>query len=644
MRSRLVLAAASTALLVAAPTATASAKQDRAEASKGAKGKKAKCRKGQVRVKVLGRMRCLPLSRALPKPKAVDPRLAIVKEGLTPEIGRVPDPKDRIPTPMEKVYRSFGPKALGAMEKAVGTATKRLDGLAAGRGRASGPAIASGAGNEFTQTVGNVKIDARLSIAIDATNQFVGLAQLSLTTDQGGGRSVKVTTEIPIKLDHFGFESDVCPSAAGKLLATDGIGITVRSEVRSNNGKTLDEYFVYEVADDTEMQGIVADDAKLDTLEIRSIEDVTEKAGGSIWGGSIVHGSIVRNTVVDMRTGHYEPHVSVVSVGIVLSGVLKVFTGAIRPQVAERLKKAADEGFAATVDFELKKYRELEDGWNTPNKCAKLEFGRKNRSLTLHRGEGGDETVKVNAGSGGSPASAKWSIAGQENGTFSLNSDSANPNGFKYKVTKAGETVEVKGTFKAISKAGVAEDSWIQKTEPEPSIEHIAGNFGGEVKSATSTGKPSVQRWTGVATFDRFTPAVSGGASGTYLLSSGSVSIEASGTDGTGITGCQQSGSANEMPIPPMNGSAEVTGTGPEQQPPYTYSLQAILPFTEIEITRHDCPAGAEEFEGTKAKIFPLYHFDTGPHESADGIVYLGSNKEEFGGTVIEETWNFLGA
>jgi len=57
----------------------------------------------------------------------------------------------------------------------------------------------------------------------------------------------------------------------------------------------------------------------------------------------------------------------------------------------------------------------------------------------------------------------------------------------------------------------------------------------------------------------------------------------------------------------------------------------------------HDCPEGAEEFEGTKAKIFPLYHFDTGGHESADGIAYIGSNEEEFGGATNEETWNFLG-
>jgi hypothetical protein len=191
------------------PSVVAKAKRGKAKG-----GKKKKCNVGTVTVKTAGRTRCLPVSKALPKPSAGDARLAIVDEALTPDLGHVPDPKNKIPPPMEKVYRSFGPKALPAMEKAVGKAVTGLDALAVAKASASplargpGPALTSEAGNEFHQTVGNVTIDARLSIAVDATQGFTGTAQISLTTDQGGGRSLRVTTEVPIRLSgKFGFKS-----------------------------------------------------------------------------------------------------------------------------------------------------------------------------------------------------------------------------------------------------------------------------------------------------------------------------------------------------------------------------------------------------------------------------------------------------
>jgi hypothetical protein len=621
--------------------------------SKAAKGKKKKCKGGTVTVKTAGRTRCLPVGRALPKPSAGDARLAIIDEALTPNLGHVPDPKNKIPPPMEKVYRSFGPKALPGMEKAVGKAVTGLDDLAMAKASASrlargpGPALASEAGNEFHQTVGNVQIDARLSVAVDATQGFTGTAQISLTTDQGGGRSVRVTTEVPIRLSgKFGFNSPKCPTPEGKLDATDGIGITVRSELRSNQGKTLDEYYIIEVADETEMQGIVADDAKLDTLEIRSIEDVTEKAGGSIWGGSIVKGSIVRNTVVDMRTGQYDPHVTVVSVGVVLSGILNIFSPAIRPMVADRLKKSADKGFAKTVDFEMKKYRELEEGWNTPNVCAKLEFGRKNGSLTLNKGESGDETVRVNAIAGGSPAAAKWSQTEHLNGGFSLNSDSANPNGFHYTVTNAGDGIEITGKFKATSKAGVAEDTWAQKTKLEATSKLI-GNFSGEMVMPTLAGS-SVQSWNGFATLERTTPNILGGPNGSYALTAGSVTYHLSGTEAL-ISACHWSGTATViLPAGPGSGGAGVFGTlqgnSPQLLAPYEYNIQVSTPFgpqSEIEFVRTNCPEGAKELEETSERIPFGVVFNTGSQTSADGLHYAGSTEKNEGGVTTTETWVF---
>jgi hypothetical protein len=62
-----------------------------------------------------------------------------------------------------------------------------------------------------------------------------------------------------------------------------------------------------------------------------------------------------------------------------------------------------------------------------------------------------------------------------------------------------------------------------------------------------------------------------------------------------------------------------------------------------MTITRHDCPEGAEEFEGTQGEIAPLYKFQVTEQESADGVKYFGSVEETFGTTVYKQFWNLTG-
>lgn len=623
----------------------ASAVAPPASAGPGALAKKKKCKKNRVRVKTGGRTRCLPVNRALPKPKSIDPRLAVVRAGLTPAIGRIPDPKNKVPPPAEKLYRQFDPQALKGMEKAVAMAIPRLDALAAKRQPLARAQASADSGNSFSTTIGGVKIDGRLSIAIDAVGQLVGTAEITQTRDQGGGKTVSVTTRMPIRLSHQGFETKGggCPNADGKVDAVDSVGITVQTEFRSNNGKTLDEYFIYEVADESDpLQGRVGDDAKLDELEIKSIEDITEKAGGSIFGGSIVHGSIVRNTVVNMRTGAYDPHVTVVNVGVVLSGVLNLLSPVIRPQIAERLKAAADKGFAATVQYEMDRFRELEARWREPNRCARLTFGKANESLTLAVGDSGDESVRLDAARGGSPSQADWTFPAQENGELSFASHSDNPTNFHYRVTRAGDGVRVRATVRGVSKAGIAEQSWVQKTQAEQ-IDRIEGTFGGELAGATSLGTPSVQKWSGNVAFDRLTPPDGGPATGIYLLSSGAASINLSGIEMSGATGCLQSGSAQ---APLLAGILEVRGTGPEGAPPYAYDLSLSFDAIAVKGTRHTCPKSAQEqgYEGTQFEAGALWRLNVKGQSSSDGLAYSGAVKETVGFppflSTFEEDWS----
>src|SRR5207344_2852191 len=97
-----------------------------------------------------------------------------------------------------------------------------------------------------------------------------------------------------------------------------------------------------------------------------------------------------------------------------------------------------------------------------------------------------------------------------------LAAGTANPTHFGYKVPAAGNGLVVKVTIKSVSKAGVAEDSWIQDTDQD-STAVISGNFSGETSISTLNG-PSVTSFNGSAVFNRSTPDLIGGPNGNYDL------------------------------------------------------------------------------------------------------------------------------
>jgi len=184
--------------MVAAPPATALDAPSGAAPSKAAKAKRKKpkrCKKGQAKVKSGKRVLCVRLPKGTTQPRDEDPRLAGIKAGLTPAVVSAPDPKDKLPPPMEKVYRSFGPQALKGMEKAVAGSLVKLDAIASRPrllGRSAGIVPYASNGSGYTETIGNVTIDIRLNIAKVASAEF------ALTTRRDDGRTLTVTYEIPV--------------------------------------------------------------------------------------------------------------------------------------------------------------------------------------------------------------------------------------------------------------------------------------------------------------------------------------------------------------------------------------------------------------------------------------------------------------
>ncbi len=647
MRRALVLAAVFLGALLAVPEAPAGDEPSATVAAgKGGKaGKGKKCKKGQARVKSGKRTLCLRLPKgpATVTPRDEDPRLASIKAGLTPPILSAPDPKGQLPPPMEKVYRSFGPQALQGMETAVARSLPKLGTVAARPRLLARPATAwssAGSGNGYSENIGGgMRIDIRLNIAKVASAEF------ALTKTRDDGRTLTVTYELPILKDGFdGFHGDPCPDADGKLKAKDGLGITVRSELRSNGGKTLDEYLLYKVVDETNLRAEVGDDAKLDRLEINNIQEVDETVFDSaLYSGARVKATIVREGTVEMRSGSLNTTINNIDAAVSLSGIMSLFPTSARAGIVGRMKQAADEGWQAVVKVETDKFKELEQAWLKPNACAKIEFGKANRSLTLHRNDTGSETARVNAKPGGSPSKATWEMKDQANASITPPSGTANPNNFSYKVVHVGDGVEVKVTLKAVSKAGVAEESWIQKTE-ETSVDEIVGTF-----TQRSELSGSVFEYAGNATFVRYIPAVVGPVDGSFKLVSGLFTFTASGNAtqiGVGPK-CSMRGSG-QFALQ-KEGAFTVFSQKFDGLPPfdYTYSFSSefiggLPPMVEIETFA--CAPEASDFEGKRIP-WPaaLGFFTATANTSADGITYAGTKTNEQGPLKVTETWSFEG-
>jgi hypothetical protein len=473
-----------------------------------------------------------------------------------------------------------------------------------------------------------------------------GAAQIGVDLGAGGIRA-----EIELGLCDSGgskFKVPECPDAEGTLKGSDES--VVFFAIRIFKGAELLLEQSVDVRAETKIEPIqVDDDAKLEYFEIDHEYVTDAQLGGSTqaFGPIGLRVKYHGHTRVTFPGGSYDPSATDVEVKLNVAGAQADEAHELRDLEFDqelKAKKEADKNFAAEVDKAIGRITERESGWRQPNKCAEIKFEPATEALVLKRNQGGSLKARLDSRQGGSPQSAKWSLLGAQNAQINPGSALANPASFSYTVTNAGSGVLVRGTFKAVSRAGVAEGSWTQKTEEE-AINHIAGTFGGEWTYETTAG-PTKQEWTGTVVFDRFSPAVLGGASGSYNLTSGTVTVTASGIEQTSATACEQEGTKTfTYQGGGAAGSIYVGGSGQQQTAPYTYSLQTSGPPELMTIKRFNCPESAkkEGYEGSTGQIAPLYKFEVPEGHSPDGIEYAGSVEEDYGSTVVKQHWNLTG-
>ena len=475
------------------------------------------------------------------------------------------------------------------------------------------------------------------SVDLTMTSGPEASLQLGLESNQGN-RRVRLEVEFPGCESHS-FPS--CPTADGQIRGKDNRRISVRAWVYEGNTVVWSQGI--RLDGETTFRGVVDDNAKLDFMEPHNTEVGTLTLGGTNRGFSplSIRMLVQRITRVEFPERSFQLGPSIVNATITSPDLSGAALTAAEREIERGMREQADQQFRDIIEKAIKAFVAAEEHLNGPSNCAKIEFTPASDMKTLHRGESGGFDARTNAQPGGSPERATWTLAGFGNAEFSPQAASSNPARFSHgpPFDVASQT-PVTVLVRSVSKAGVAQETWKQPTEGEPPVNRIAGSIGG-----TQNSHGSIINWSGAATFVRAAPG-GGGADGYFTLQSSQYTAIASGRDGSGATACQQSGTKT---VTGGSGDLQVTGDPPFYGPPYTYTGGSFGPLPESQVMRvtlHDCPPGAEDWEGEEIDVSMAFApFDTrGGRVSADGRAFAGSVTETSGQFTVTWDWDLTGS
>jgi hypothetical protein len=656
--SRLALLACVAALVAAAPVAAPSA----AEASFGAvpadsAAKKKRCKKGQVKVKVGKRVSCRPLKKVMPKPRAGDPRKLFTQFVFKKDWSKFRNRRGKRPPSLPRLIRRAGRGAPALLTKATSRGLGRLDVMAAGASAARARAAQTGAGcaqvnqaprsrDSFTSNGGG-GTSATVGVELGPDGASMGI---ELT-----GNEYTVRVDIDMGLcDPNEVEAPACPTAVGRLAGE--IRYKLKVAIQVTRGGTDVWSQAMEVTRRTKLVGWNDVDAKLDRLDIDDLETSTFRLGGSTraFPPLTMRTRIERSTQVDMRSGAYDPGQSAVDVSFDMEGLYGPDRDDAEADAERKARTDADRQFRAVVEKAISGYRHREEAWQvaSPSTCAELRLAPAPNTLTLRGGSTGTFTATAIAKADGSPSELDARLSEMQNAAFSPTRAGGQRAQFSYSnvVPSAPPGSKVRVKVHSTSKAGVAEAIWEQPIQPPFEINKIAGNFSGSYTVAAGGGRTGVVSWTGSATFERTTPPGFPGATGSFVLKAGSVSIHYSGGSIVGDALCDMSGSTFVDLFQNAGGSIGVNPADPAklfEEGPHNYSGDVTLGFgPEVDLTESSCADSSHN--GTVHADYPvgaIQVLDTGPDElqSPDGIHYNGSYSDSGSGVTQQRTWVLTG-
>ena len=588
-----------------------------------AKGKRLNCKGTKVAVKIGKKKSCQPFAKLFPKPKAGDIRLAYLEQALRFDPAKGTRGKKR--TRGGALPRGFKAAAKRGQKKLLKTLPKALA-LIDRKGHRAGastlkpnPALASAGCNfEEPSPIGHTG-----GASIGAFGDNGGYVDAPI----GGGLRVRITFISCGGVSNLNVPE--CPKANG-LVDGKGSGefratfeIQDGSEVVSRNSSVFEEK--------AKVHGEVGADAKLKFIEVEHTQEVFIVASVAGHYPIVIRGGVTRKVRIQMPGGSYDP----------ASASARFYGDSLAPG-------SGADSFARTADAAIRSYRAAEGRWSSFDRkpfCAQATFSPASNTLKLKKGDSKPVSIYAKArADGGRATAAKWTLLNFENAQFNpTSSESASPT-VSYQVTNAPENGFVRVKAKFTSTAGVGEDTWTQPTEKSGSIDKIAGTFSQTTVQHLAMYGDATLEVAGNVTFERFSPAVLGGASGFFKFKSGFMQLTVSGNGGMFVSAplCSQSGSV-QLGFA-AESSFDVFGTGDDQHEPYEYSFSiSSSGLANLPLTIYGCADVAKEQEGVYNIPVAANIATKGFHVSPDGITYADTVNEELGAVTVTENWSFTG-
>jgi hypothetical protein len=633
---------------VLAALAGASAAEARYDASgpiadDAAKRKAKKCRKGTVRVKVGRRVTCRPLKQAFPKPRAGDPRKLFAQFVFKKDFSHFRNRRGKRAKSLPKLIRKAGRTAPKVLARAMSLALARVDSMQSASARAAQSSSGCGRGgprssDSFTTGGGG---GPRATVGVDLGPDG---AEMGIEVT-GNDTSIKVDMDLGL-CEPNEVEAPDCPTAVGKLDGKIRYKLKVAIQVTQNATNVWSQ--AVDVTRTTKLVGWNEVDAKLDRLDVEDVETTNVTLGGATRGfpPASIRTRLERTTQVDMRSGSYEPNLSNVEITINMEGLFGPDRDDAESDAERRARTDAMQQFRSVVGKAIAGYRTRETDWQTPGKCAELEFQPRSGSMTLRPNDSGSFNAKAKAKQDGQLSELDARLTTQHNAMFSPTRAGGQQARFNYTVND-GARGTMSTTVRATSKAGVAEGPWEQQIEPPqpPPPSAYNGTFSGSGEydeHELGPGNHMHTSWSGSFHANWSGPSYPGASDANYTFASGSLQYSFNGH----AADCEVAGS----------GSIDL-GSQPDFQnypvlrldfasPPRKYNLQVPAPLLAmVDGTRSDCDNpddNGKDFDWSPGAGVPWMAFAPYPSGPvADDWSIAGSGSGNTGDGSPDQSWQW---
>lgn len=496
------------------------------------------CKPPKVSVTVGEKTTCKALSKAFPKPKAIDPRLFYLQRGIKG-------------APLKaggaKVARAEK-KLLRALPRLLAYVDRRQRGKrTASRSGATASAACSAAVGGPASNIAGIRVS-------------IGGENGAVFETESGGLTVKIRYGT---CGRSGFGIPECPAANGDVESRSSSSGEVVYEIWEGTSRLV-ERARSQFESKAKAKGKVGPDARLKQIELEYSHEVFIVASGGI----VRRGKSERKVKILMPDGQYDAE------------------GA-RAKVTGDADAVKEDGFGRVAKDAIDDFKAAEPRWSSFERkphCAEADFSPASNSLKLHKGDSGVLNVSAKARTGGTASEARWTLTGSESATLSPGSSTAPSPGFSYTVTDAPQSGFVKVTFRFTSTAGVGEGTWTQPTEESQLPVSYTGSVSGSgAYDATElgTGNSLLAQWSGSVELDGGAtgapPDIPGIPSAVYTLSAGSISYSFSGRVGDCDVG--GAGFIDLGEVPGMTGFPVLQLFDGSSR---SYRLDLPMPLTEV--------------------------------------------------------------